>query len=125
MMCKYEYFLEDFSNLVWDGWTTERYNKACESYLKTFKNKSNSLFNVSLPEIKNVIFNAPATIIFWGDNTKTVTKADGEDYDMEKGMAMCIAKKALGNQGNYYEVFKKWVGEDVLFAMRNDQKSQD
>ena len=59
--------------------------------------------------IKNVKFNPPATIVFWADNTKTVVKCNGEDYDPEKGLAMCICKKMLGNKGNYYEVFKKWL----------------
>ena len=59
--------------------------------------------------IKNVRFNPPATIVFWTDNTKTVVKCNGEDYDPEKGLAMCICKKMLGNRGNYYEVFKKWL----------------
>ena len=59
--------------------------------------------------IKNVKFNPPATIVFWTDNTKTVVKCNGEEYDPEKGLAMCIFKKMLGNKGNYYEVFKKWL----------------
>ena len=63
-----------------------------------------------IPEIKNVIFNPPATIVFWQDGTKTVVKATNEIYDPEKGLAMAIAKRALGNQGNYYNIIKKWVG---------------
>ena len=66
-----------------------------------------------IPEIKNVIFNEPATIIIWKDGTKTVVKCqEGEGYDPEKGMAMAISKKALGNMGNYCEVFKKWLPEE-------------
>ena len=61
-------------------------------------------------EIKEVIFNPPATIVFWADCTKTVVQArEGEDFDPEKGLAMAISKKALGNQGNYYNQFKKWT----------------
>ena len=63
-------------------------------------------------EIKNVKFNPPATIVFWTDNTKTVVKCSGEDYDPEKGLAMCICKKVLGNKGNYYNVFKKWLPKE-------------
>lgn len=63
----------------------------------------------NLVEIKNVIFNPPATIVFWADNSKTVVKAENETFDPEKGLAMAIAKKALGNKGNYYETFKKWL----------------
>lgn len=62
--------------------------------------------------IKNVKFNPPATIVFWTDNTKTVVKCKGEDYDPEKGLAMCICKKVLGDKGNYYEVFKKWLPKE-------------
>lgn len=60
--------------------------------------------------IKNVIFNPPATIVFWTDNTKTVVKAGEYDiYDPEKGIAMAITKKVLGNQGNYYNEVRKWL----------------
>ena len=63
-------------------------------------------------KIKKVIFNDPATIVIWVDGTKTVVKAqDGETYDPEKGLALAISKKALGNEGNYYEEFKKWLPE--------------
>ena len=69
--------------------------------------------SVSAPSIKKVIFNDPATIVFWSDGSKTVVKCqDGDIYDPEKGLAMAISKKALGNKGNYCEVFKKWLPED-------------
>ena len=65
---------------------------------------------VYIPKIKNVIFNDPATIVFWADNTKTVVKCQNYDtFDPEKGLAMAIAKKALGNQGNYYNSIGKWT----------------
>lgn len=61
-----------------------------------------------IPRIKKTIFNDPATIVFWDDNTKTVVRRGEHDiFDPEKGLAMAIAKKALGNEGNYYEVIKK------------------
>lgn len=63
--------------------------------------------------IRKVIFNYPATIVLWADGTKTVVKAGDRDvYDPEKGLAMAIAKKALGNQGDYYEVFKDWLPKE-------------
>ena len=66
-----------------------------------------------MPTIKDVIFNDPATIIFWEDGTKTVVKAIGEPYDKEKGMAMAIIKKICGNKGSYCEIFKKYIKEDT------------
>lgn len=62
-------------------------------------------------EISDVIFNDPATIVFWVDGTKTVVKAVDEEFDPEKGLAMAISKKALDNDGKYYNEFKKWLPE--------------
>lgn len=63
------------------------------------------------PKIKNVIFNDPATIVFWSDNTKTVVKCYGEGFDPEKGIAMAYAKKAADMDGEdgYYRQIKKWA----------------
>jgi hypothetical protein len=64
-------------------------------------------------KIKKVIFNDPATIVFWQDGTKTVVKCtDGEPYDLEKGLMAAITKKAFGNLGNYYNQIKKWLPEN-------------
>ena len=61
------------------------------------------------PEIKDVIFNNPATIVKWADGTKTVVKVqNGEPYDEEKGLAMAFVKKIYGNKGNYNDIFRKW-----------------
>lgn len=66
-----------------------------------------------IDSIKRVIFNDPATIVLWNDGTKTVVKCqDGDIYDKEKGLALCIAKKYLGNKGNFNEVFKKWIPKE-------------
>lgn len=65
-----------------------------------------------MPKIKDVKFNDPATIVFWADGTKTVVKCqDGDIFDPEKGLAMAISKKALGNKGNYCNELKKWLPE--------------
>lgn len=66
------------------------------------------------PQITNVKFNPPATIVFWSDGTKTVVKAqDGEPFDPEKGLAMAMVKKYLGNKGNYFNEISKWVDKYV------------
>lgn len=64
--------------------------------------------------IKDVIFNDPATIVFWSDGDKTVVKATDEEFDKEKGLAMAITKKLYGlNKGNYYNIFKQYCGEET------------
>lgn len=63
--------------------------------------------------IRKVIFSCPATIVLWNDGTKTVVKSGDYDvFDPEKGLAMAIAKKALGNKGNYYNIFREWLPEE-------------
>lgn len=67
-----------------------------------------------MPEIKDVIFNDPATIVFWSDGSKTIVKCqkqNGDVFSKETGLAMAIAKKAYGNKGNFNDVFAKWLVE--------------
>lgn len=76
--------------------------------------KNGSLFGMNGLRIRNVIFNEPATIVYWDDGDKTVVKCGkGEQFDPEKGLAMAISKKALGNQGNYFNEFKKWLPKET------------
>ena len=82
----------------------------------TYRNILNSTYGIGslrIPEIKNVIFNDPATIVFWEDGTKTVVKCqDGDEFDPEKGLAMAIVKKAYGNKGSYCNKMKKWLPKE-------------
>lgn len=67
----------------------------------------------TLPSIKNVYFNDPVTVVLWDDGTKTIVRCQkGDTYSKEVGLSLCISKKALGNKGNYNEIFKKWVPEE-------------
>lgn len=66
-------------------------------------------------KIKNVIFNPPATIVFWEDGTKTVVKCQNEIFDPEKGLAMAFMKNALGNKSNYFNTVKKWAEKYDVF----------
>jgi len=64
--------------------------------------------------IKGVWFNKSkgVTVVRWQDNTVTKVKCqEGDKWNPEHGLAMCIAKKAFGNKGNYNDVFKKWLPE--------------
>lgn len=87
----------------------KKWDKFIDSFIDSL-GKSNEE-KPHIPDIKNVIFHDPATIVWWEDGTKTVVNAYEDKFDAEKGLTMAIAKKALGNKGNYYEVIKKWVGD--------------
>lgn len=69
-----------------------------------------SPYQKTMSKIKNVIFNDPATIVFWSDGTKTVVKCGKDDtFDPEKGLAMAISKYFFDNAGYFNDVFKKWI----------------
>lgn len=49
--------------------------------------------------IDRVIFNDPATIVFWKDGTKTVVKCHPEDtFDEEIGFMCCYLKRILSSK---------------------------
>lgn len=84
----------------------ERADEGLESLLKPC---CCSLTTFDYP-IVNVVFNPPATIVFWFDGSKTVVKCmDGDTWDPEKGLAMAISKKILGE--DFHKVFKKWTSK--------------
>ena len=79
-------------------------NESCIKVPSTKQNAMNS--------ITKVIFNNPATIVFWSDGTKTVVKCNERDeFDPEKGLAMAICKKHFGG-GFYNDIFKKWIPKE-------------
>lgn len=92
----------------------------------------NAMYGTPLYSIKDVIFNDPATIVFWTDGTKTVVKTqdnemgDHEIFDPEKGLAMAIAKKALGNKREYYHTFLHWLKEyDRKYYWKSEEFKTD
>ena len=93
-----------------------------EKYTRFFHDKELKIIDLKKEiksefSIRKVIFNKPATIVFWGDGTKTVVKCRKRDvYDYEKGIAMAITKKAFGNTNDYYKKFKNFLPKE------NEQK---
>ena len=58
--------------------------------------------------IEKVTFNDPATVVFWKDGEKTVSKAkNGDKFNKETGLAMAIVRRLCGNR-NYNKVFEKY-----------------
>lgn len=77
-------------------------------------------------EIKKVIYNGNHTIVLWEDGTKTVVACgEGDKYDPEKGLAMAISKKALGNTSAYYETFKQWIPDEIIGDDDTDESDDE
>lgn len=61
------------------------------------------LLNKSSCQIADVIFDKSATIIVWGDGTKTVVKAHDEPIDHEKGLAIAITKRVTSDVNGHWK----------------------
>lgn len=60
--------------------------------------------------ITKVVFDNPATTATWVDGTETAVKCqEGDVWSKETGLFTVIAKKMLGNKGNFNDVFKKHI----------------
>lgn len=121
-----EYIFIDYNNLtykqIWDiaGYLADKkldidrnksvIDKCCEHDVNMTKDMYTLITKRNSTKIKKVHFNPPVTVVIWEDGTKTIVRTQGEDtFDPEKGLAMAISKRVLGNKGAYYDEFKKWL----------------
>lgn len=73
-------------------------------------------------KVEKVIFNKPATIVFWSDNTKTVVVCGENDtYDEEKGFFIACTKKLFGNDYRAVGRMNKAL-EMAVVQMKEDKK---
>lgn len=67
--------------------------------------------------IEQVIFNGPATIVYWKDGCKTVVKCqEGTMNDPEKGLAMAVARHYFCDilrMSRYDGIFKKYLPKET------------
>lgn len=75
--------------------------------------------------IKKVLYNDPATVVFWSDGTKTVSKCyRGDIYSKETGLSVCILKKFIGPI-NTKKLFLQWLPEkDQKYVALSDVRKK-
>ena len=87
----------------------------CNDVLTTYglyASRYNGSIGLSM-KIKKVIFNNPATIVFWSDGSKTVVKCiEGDVFDPSKGLAMAISKRVLGDK--FKKTFRDWLPKEEI-----------
>lgn len=63
-------------------------------------------------EVKKIIKNGPATIVFWTDGTKTIVKLqDGDQDDIYAAFTAALAKKIFGSTSKVKKIMKKALKE--------------
>lgn len=79
--------------------------------------------DVDLPralQVRDVIFNPPATIVFWEDGMKTVVKCSKDDaYDPERGFELAFLKRVLGGGGALRRLIRDWVEPEKELHMKH------
>ena len=90
-----------------------------------------------LPSIDRLIFNNPATIVYWSDGTKTVVKCQlGDTFNAEIGLMAAMLKRFLGNDNSYNKIINHWLAitplpaqpkttEDTLPALQEGTKDHE
>lgn len=108
---------DDVARHFWSTSPITSISKEC------LNNNSTKIKMNLVPPIKNVIFNDPATIVFFEDGTKTVVKRmEDQAFDPELGFLLCIMKRVYGD--DYHKLMWKhcWGGQEARRAHRKKYK---
>ena len=58
-------------------------------------------------QLKKIIYNGPATIVFWTDGTKTIVKRSKKDkYNKYNAFCAALAKKIFGSNNKIINIVK-------------------
>lgn len=84
----------------------EGFHKGWNAALRHVRERPDTI----LPSIERLIFNDPATIIYWSDGTKTVVKCQpGDTFSAETGLMAAMLKRFMGNDNSYNKVINHWL----------------
>lgn len=65
--------------------------------------------------IKRVIYNNPATVVFWSDGTKTISKCSEDDvYSPEMGLSNCVLKKITNSA--MHNLYSTWIPDELDYS---------
>ena len=74
----------------------------------------------TLPPIKRVLFNNPATIVFWADGTKTIVKCmEGEKFERYAGFAAACMKKLFKSTLHAKDIMEKYGVDQVRATVQS------
>lgn len=52
------------------------------------------------------------TLSFLNTEIEVVKCQEGDTYDKEKGLALCVMKKVYGNKGHFNDIINTWINCD-------------
>lgn len=89
-----------------DGWP-EKVQDAWDAWSNAIISQQAPSILYKKPTAVRIIYNDPATIVFWNDGTKTVVKkAKGERFNKYTAFCAALAKKIYGNNSRVNKIVK-------------------
>jgi hypothetical protein len=89
----------------------EEYGRTIEQYCMDDVKATYDIYTTQIkakPHIDHVIFNGPATIVFWKDGTKTVVKHDGKGRkDKRTAIMYAFIRKIYGEGKAYHNILSE------------------
>ena len=80
-----------------------------------------AVVDLKKPEIKQIIFNGPATIVYWNDGSKTVVKCtEGDTFDPGVGIMMATIKKIFGDDYPKYKNSVKKAYDNATWQKKKE-----
>lgn len=93
-----------------------------------FHKEFNSVFEIeTAPKVDHIIFNDPATIVFWKDGTKTVVKtAEDIEFSYYWGFCAALAEKVFGSNHAVKTMIRKNcnLNLDKQLNLKDEAKSK-
>lgn len=80
-----------------------------------------AIIDLKKPEIKQIIFNGPATIVYWKDGSKTIVKCtEGDTFDPGVGIMMATIKKIFGDDYPKYKNSVKKAYDNAIWQKKKE-----
>lgn len=77
-------------------------------------------------KVKKILYNGPATIVYWADGEKTVVKCmDTDTFDPMAGFCAALAKRVYGSTGAVKQIIKASNYEDSQALPFKDESVKD
>lgn len=112
---------------VWTNRTDYDYQSILEAQKKQQEELMQKVMTArSNGGVKKVIFNEPATIVYWNDGDKTVVKCmAGETFNRWTGFAMAVCKKIMCENDpiKFHRWMKDNCGEEAALPSYSDSET--
>jgi len=123
----YDEYNKWYENYIYGLWEKEeKENYSMESINRVFEDARRRDAGILTPRVENIYANEEkrTIVIKWVDGSTTKVTCDPKDtWDIEKGIAIAVAKKALGNNYNAYSILDKYI-KSVKYTESNKEEKK-